>query len=174
MTETTSERSEDTLAGRASPPPALPPAEPPIGTRGVIIGTVLLGVLLLGFAFWANEAGKRAAADAPRIPQITLLTPTDGDVVEGVAALEFHTEAVLRRGPAGWETEGGGLHIHAYVDGVEVMPGSDVIERLDVDLYRWTLGTLNPGSRELRLFWADRRHREIPAGRSATVHVEVR
>jgi len=174
MTETTTERTGDIRGGETPRREVGPPAEPPIGTRGVIFGTVLLGVLLLGFALWANEAGKRAAADAPGIPQISLLSPADGEVVEGVAALEFRTEAVLRRGPAGWETEGGGLHIHVYIDGTYVMPGADSIELLPDGTYRWTLGALPPGTRELRLFWADRFHRELVAGASHAIRVEAR
>jgi hypothetical protein len=179
MTETTTGRTETgstetSRSGVQTPVPAGPPAEPPIGTRGVIFGTVLLGVLLLGFALWANEAGKRAAAEAPRIPAITLLSPDDGDVVEGPVMLEFATETVLRRGPAGWENEGGNLHIHVYIDGTYVMPGAESIELLPDGTYRWTLGVLQPGTRELRLFWADRFHRELVAGASHAIRVEAR
>jgi hypothetical protein len=153
-------------------PQAHGPPEPPIGTRGVIFGTVLLGVLLLGFALWANEAGKRAGAEAPRVPQIVMLSPSEGDEIDGPVVMVFQTPVVLLRGPAGWEADG--LHIHASLDGMELMPGADAIERVDGDTYRWTLGTLPAGTRELRLFWADRRHRELTAGASETVRVRAR
>jgi hypothetical protein len=153
-------------SARPSPPP------PPMSTRGMVVGTILLGLLLLGFALWANEAGKRAGATAPGIPQIELLAPVDGDVVQGPVLLEFQTDVRLQRGPSGWES--GGLHIHAEVDGRELMPGASDIERLDGNRYRWTMRPLEPGTREVRLFWSDRMHRPIPAGASPTVRVQAR
>jgi len=152
--------------------PSHPVPPPPISTRGMVIGTVILGLLLFGFAVWANEAGKRAGSEARMVPEIVLLAPTDGAIVEGIAEVVFETDADLRRGPAGWEIRG--YHIHAAVDGRELMPGADDITRLDGNRYRWAVRPLDPGPRELRLFWSDRQHREIAEGASRTVRVTSR
>jgi hypothetical protein len=162
-----SDRRIDPADGSGRPPPP-----PHMSTRGVVIGTILLGVLLLGFAFWANEAGKRAGAEARSVPSIQLLEPGDGQVVGGVVEIVFETAAELRRGPAGWEARG--LHIHAALDGMELMPGADDVLRLDGNRYRWLVRPLEPGTRELRLFWSDRHHRAIAEGASRTVRIEAR
>jgi hypothetical protein len=148
------------------------PPPPPMSARGVFLGTVLLGVLLLGFGWWANAAGTRAGAEVRAVPQIEILDPQHGAVVQGALELVFRTAVELRRGPTGWESRG--LHIHAEVDGMELMPGADDIARLDDDRYRWRIRPLNPGVREVRLFWSDHNHREIAEGGSRTVRVESR
>jgi hypothetical protein len=160
-------------AGPSGSPGGRPaPPQPPISSRGMLIGTLLLGLLLLGFALWADSAGKQAGAAARRVPQIELLEPTDGQVVQGAVALVFHTPSELRRSPDGWESDG--LHIHASVDGIELMPGADDIRPLGNNRYRWQLRPLPPGERALRLFWSDRLHREIEAGASPAVRVQAR
>jgi hypothetical protein len=162
----TPEQGSDRPHRGAAPPP------PPMSARGVLVGTVVLAALLLGFAWWANEAGLRAGAEARAVPDIVLVEPADGSLVEGSVDLVFETDAELRRGPAGWEVRG--HHIHAAVDGVELMPGADDIARLGGNRYTWRVRPLNPGTRELRLFWSDRNHREIADGASRTVRVESR
>jgi hypothetical protein len=168
MSTSTDPKPPGPSATRSAPPQP----EPPISTRGMLIGTIILGVLLLAFAMWANEAGKRAGAEARAVPEIVWVEPAEGALVEGAAAVVFETAADLRPGPAGWEAAGN--HIHASVDGVELMPGAGDISRLDTNRYQWVIRPLAPGFRELQLFWSDRRHRPIEEGASRTVRIESR
>jgi hypothetical protein len=158
--------------GRPTRQAAPAPVAPPISSTGMLIGTVILGVLLLLFALWANHAGQRAGAEARGAPGLVLLEPRDGEVVTGPIGLVFETAAELRRGPAGWES--GGFHVHAEVDGLEVMPGADDIIRLGDGRFRWVLRPLPPGARELRLFWSDQRHQEVEGSGSPVIRVEAR
>jgi hypothetical protein len=168
-TRTDSATPEPGTGNRPAAPPAPPP---PISARGVFIGTVILAALLLGFAWWANQAGLRGAAAARTAPDIVLLAPHDGAVVQGAVDLLFGTDADLRRGPGGWEARG--FHIHAEVDGVELMPGPNDVTRLDDNRYSWHIRPLAPGAHAVRLFWSDRDHREVAEGASRTVRVESR
>lgn len=173
MSTSTNPNAPDATTPEAPAPDPLPPPQPPIGTRGVVIGTVVLGVLLLLFAMWAEAAGRRVGAEARRLPQLVLLEPADGAVVGDAVGVVFETDVTLRSGPAGWEAPGG-HHIHAAVDGLELMPGPGDITPLDGGRYRWLIRPLSPGTRELRLFWSDRNHREVAEATTPTIRIEVR
>jgi hypothetical protein len=152
--------------------PAGEPITPPISTRGIVIGVVVLAALLVAFALWANAAGQRAAAEAATLPSLQILAPANGDSVDARVELHFQVDADLRRAPEGWSA--GRHHLHAAVDGQELMPGAADISILARDRYIWTFPTLPPGERTIRLFWSDARHRPIPAGASPAVRVHVR
>lgn len=137
----------------------------------MVLGIVVIALFLLGFGLWADRAGQRAAAGAAEPPELSLWQPTDGELVRGAVSLVFSTPAELRYSRAGWGS--GGFHVHAEVNGVEVMPGIDDFARLPDNRYRWVIGPLAPGTHELRLFWSDRRHREVEGTGSPTIRVVV-
>lgn len=161
------------MSSRSTPrDPVGEPITPPVSTRGIIFGTVLLGLLLFGFAFWANSAAQRVGGSTGSLPELLILEPVGGSALAGRVPLVFQVEADLRRAPAGWSA--GSAHLHAAVNGQELMPGATEIEILSRNLYRWTLPALPTGEHTVRLFWSDARHRPIEDGASAPLRIRVR
>jgi hypothetical protein len=148
------------------------PVEPPISTRGIVIGLLIVALLLGGFVVWASTLAVESGRTGGGPPQLILLEPADGSTVAARVALVFEAPVELRRSPAGWES--GGFHVHASIDGRELMPGSSDVERLPGNRYRWTLPPLPTGTREVRLFWSDARHREVAEGATPPITFEVR
>lgn len=150
--------------------PSNSPAQPP---PALIVAFILGGALILGFGFWSGgrERGSKGAADAAP-PGIVLIEPGAGAVHRGAVPLLFETTQSLRLTPAGWGA--GDAHLHAMVDGVELMAGRGDLEEVGPRRYQWTLRRLEPGSHEIRLFWSGADHRPLPDGASAAVVVEIR
>ncbi|CAN5358624.1 hypothetical protein BH23GEM4_BH23GEM4_00340 [soil metagenome] len=135
-----------------------------VGGAMVLLAVVLVVRSLLGFG-----AADASAPAAP--PVITLLAPAAGAVVADPVPLEFRVDADLRPTSGGWGA--GGLHLHAEVDGREVMPGGDAIVRLEGGSYRWTLPIGAPGEHNLRLRWAGAGHRPLATGEIRAVMVRI-
>jgi hypothetical protein len=136
----------------------------------MVFGVIVVVLFLLGFGLWADRAG-RAAGEAAAAPGLVLLAPADGEQVRSPVSLVFQTPAELRPSRDGWGS--GGYHVHAEVNGVEIMPAMHDISRVADDRYTWALRSLPPGPHELRLFWSDRRHREVASSSSPSVRVVV-
>lgn len=130
----------------------------------VLLALVLLVRSLLGFG--ASDEGVRAAP-----PAVTLLAPADGAVVPDPVPLVFRTTADLSPQPGGWGA--GDLHLHAEVDGREVMPGGGDIVRLEGERYKWSLALGASGSYAIRLLWAGPDHRPMPATASPSLRVRI-
>ncbi len=162
----------------SAPPPSAPRPSPPSpagpSVTSTVVGILMVGITVLVLGFWVDaRRGAGAGAGNPvGPPQIVLVEPEAGAVVGSRVPVLFEVPAQLRPGPGGWQT--GRLHIHATVDGRELMPGREDIERVGASRYRWTLPPLQPGAYTLQLFWSDPAHRPIEEGASATVSVEVR
>jgi hypothetical protein len=138
----------------------------------MVAGLILVGALIAGFAFWAGTLTPEAVGAGAGPPRLVLLEPADGAVVVGPIVLVFQVPVELRRTPAGWES--GGFHVHAAVDGRELMPGSTDIVRLADNRYRWTLPPFPSGSRIVHLFWSDARHRPVPDSGTPPLRIELR
>jgi hypothetical protein len=113
-------------------------------------------------------AGAEARADAP---SLVLVSPSTGDTVASPLRLRFTAGDRLALGPMGWASDD--LHLHAYVDGREIMPAAADIVAADDGAFEWTL-RLEPGVRRLRLQWAAMDHGALTAGRSTEITVVVR
>jgi hypothetical protein len=162
----------------SSPPPGepTPPLQPaPRGGDGdagriaAIVGFALGGVLILALGFWLGTRPR-----TPAIPQLTLVEPSPGEVVDQPLVVIFDVAgARIRIGPGGWGY--GTLHLHVWVDELEIMPGPDDIEYVGPPArYRWTLSPVAPGERALRIGWSDIRHRPIEEGASAAARITIR
>lgn len=147
---------------------------PPTGGRPNILPVVITfligGALILTLGFWAGSRERGPAKEI--VPQLTLIEPTDGAVVGQPLELLFEAPARLGMGPGGWGTRR--LHLHALVDGVEIMPAATDIQAVGENRYRWVLSNISPGRHEIRLQWAGLDHRPISEGASETVVIEVR
>jgi hypothetical protein len=151
------------------PPAGYPPSATPRGTTAAAVGIALGGIAILVLGFWLGTRER-----TPAIPQLTLIEPRPGAVVERPVELIFDVHrSRMRVGPGGWGV--GAIHIHAWVDGVEIMPAAADIEYIGAPArYRWRLPRVEPGERSIRIGWSDIQHRELGDGGSGTVEVIVR
>ena len=131
---------------------------------------MVVAALLLMLFGGAGDTTETAEASAP--PQITLLEPTEGEQLAGPVPVVFQLPGRLQPGAGGWHV--GQFHVHASVDGAEFMPGPADIRPVGTYQYRWTLPSLPPGSRTVRLLWSGPDHRPLAEGASAPVTIEVR
>lgn len=135
---------------------------PVIGAFGVIMiaaGVLIGAVRALGPASVTAEA-----------PSLVVIAPAAGDTVATPIELRFIAGDDLALGSMGWAS--GALHLHAWVDGREVMPTAADIRALEDGTFVWTL-PLAPGNRIVQLRWAGMDHSDIEAG-SRAVGVVVR
>jgi hypothetical protein len=136
---------------------------------GWVGGAMVLGALLL---LLFGGPGDEGAAPASPPPGIALESPRNGAVIDGALEVRFRIGGVGERMPGGWGV--GEYHLHAELDGREIMPSPADIRRLPDGAYAWTIGTPSPGEREIRLFWSDRAHRPVAEGATGRVRVTVR
>lgn len=135
-----------------------------------IVVVFLVGAILLVIGLITGR-GSPSAPPASPPDTLTIVTPTDSAAVPAPLAITFATRAPLRVGPMGWQAAG--YHLHALVDGKQVMPGAMDIRALGQDQYRWTLKDVPAGDHTLRLVWARPDHRSIPEGASPEISVTV-
>ena len=145
------------------------------GEGGWSLPDVLLGVLggaMVIFALVAVVMG-RGASDVPVVtpPAVTILTPVEGEVLQGRLEIVFETDEEIFPSPSGWGT--GELHLHLSVDGQEIMAAPEAIVLLQPRRYRWVVPGVTAGDHELRFFWADSTHQRLEGGESETIDVTV-
>ncbi len=154
--------SRDAGARRGTPTRPLAPT---------IILLLVVGGILLAIGLWTG--GNQHAPSAAAAPAaLTILEPADSATVAAPVEITFSTPAPLRLTPMGWQAEH--LHLHAIVDGAEIMPGALDIRALGEDRYRWRLKSVAAGAHDIRLVWARPDHRSIPEGASADVPFTVK
>jgi len=121
------------------------------------------------------------------IPQLTLLEPREGTVVQGPIEFTFEVGGPFRPGPDGWGVgplhihmvQGrreymprfGPLHIHMVQGRREYMPRFDDIRQVAAGRYVWTMPPFADGEHTFRLVWATDTHGAIPDGASEPVTV---
>jgi hypothetical protein len=145
------------------------PPETSDSLTGRIAGLVAVGLFVLLLGFWV--ASREAAVPPPGPEPLVLLEPAEGDVVASPIVLRFRTAAPLDIGRTGWGA--GPYHVHAEVDGREIMPAAADIEPLEDGAYAWTLHRVEPGERAVRLTWSDPAHRVLEQGASRVVRIVV-
>lgn len=142
-----------------------------------LLGAVGIGLVVLAVVFlFVGEGDDGAAAEpasVPPPPVVTLHRPADGEAVSGAFPVEFETGAEMREGPSGWVADGY-YHLHAMIDGSELMAAPGQVRRLGGGRYRWTLPPLPPGEHRVRLQWSGPDHRTIAGGGSPEVRVLAR
>lgn len=144
---------------------AAPFAPPPRRKSDLVYGAVAVVALALALVFFvAGEADTGADGAAP--PPITVIEPRSGAAVSGPFAFVFETPATMTRDSTGWIADGR-YHLHATVSGVELMAGTDDIESIGGNRYRWSIPGLPPGEHRVRLQWSGPDHRTLRAGGSA-------
>ena len=135
--------------------------------RPVIIGITITILMLAGLAYIANQ--RRNVSTSP--PALTIMAPTGGASVDSPLVVHFNSAEPLLLHPTGWGARD--LHLHARINGIELMPSAADIEQRDTG-YLWTMPAVGPGPTTLRLGWADAQHRELRTGASDTVSFIIR
>lgn len=88
------------------------------------------------------------------------LNITSATASAGVVAIRFRVADDFGPQPGGWGSRG--YHIHARMDGRELMPGPQDIRRAEGE-YLWTLpSTVATDAGSIRLFWSDLDHLAVP------------
>jgi hypothetical protein len=135
----------------------------------VIIGMALTCVLLAALGYVANRRGK-VRHEPP--PSLSVITPTTGMAVDSPVLVRFTTGQQLDLRASGWGHDT--YHLHAVVNGVEIMPAAADIVPADSAIYAWTLSGVSRGSTTIYLAWADHAHRPLRQGASDTIQVTIR
>lgn len=137
-----------------------------------LLGSVGVGMMVLAAVMLIRggetDGGARPVAGPPAIE---LLHPLPGASVAGPLAVLFRLDGELVRQPSGWGVDG--LHLHLQLDALELMPAAADVEAVPGGAFRWTVGRLEPGPHDVRLFWSDAAHRPVEGGESRTVEIEV-
>ena len=137
-----------------------------VGALGIIM--VAAGLVVLIVQALTPEREVTAAADVPRI---TLLAPQSGDTIRSPIPVHFSAGDRLALGAMGWTSDD--FHLHAYVDGAEVMPAAADIEAQPDGTFIWHLAA-TPGVRTLELSWAGMHHGALQEGASDQIRIVVR
>lgn len=137
-----------------------------VGGIGAVM--VLAGVVVAAVHALRPEPSSAAAAD---IPAIELLAPQPGDTVAAPIAVHFRAGDRLALGRMGWTSDD--LHLHAYVDGAEIMPAAADIEARRDGTFLWRIPAA-PGAHTLELSWAGMQHGSLREGASGEVRLVVR
>lgn len=135
----------------------------------IAIGMALTGLLLATLAYLASA---RNQVESRAIPQLSITAPVAGAVLDSPLVIRFTSPEPIHLQPTGWGYRR--LHLHAWVNGVEIMPAAADISMLQPGSYSWTLAGIAPGVRRLYVGWADMSHRPITPGGSDTIGVQIR
>lgn len=135
---------------------------------GAIGGAMFLLAIVAGMA---SLLGGEPETLAPATFPLVLVSPQNEASADNPVELVFTTPAPLTQTPMGWGTES--LHLHAAVNGQDVMPGGSDVTSLGGNRYRWKLRVPGPGAYTLRLFWSGPDHAPIAEGASAPAAVRV-
>jgi len=150
--------------------PATPPGVRSVPDRvlGVVGGAMIIAAVLLLLFGGESDGGVPVA---PGAPGLSLIAPAPGSTVENPIEMRFRTDATIQRMPGGWGIDR--LHLHAEVNGRELMPGPTDIERQQDGSYLWRLGNVPTGDLRLRLFWSNEAHQRVTESMSDPVEVRV-
>lgn len=153
MTTTASNAAAPALAKR---PRALPDA---------LLTTVGVAMLLMAVAlFFIGGEGDTTRRPLVAAPVLDLLAPQEGAVIDGPVEMIFSTSRPITAHRDGWGVDD--FHLHAHLDGQEVMPNAAQIVPLEKGRYRWTV-KLPAGAHAVRLYWAGPDHKPLPGGSEA-------
>lgn len=134
-----------------------------------------LGILMVaaGIVVATVQALRHDEVTTPPgdVPAIMLLAPESGDTVDAPIAVRFRAGERLALGPMGWASDD--LHLHAYVDGTEVMPAAADITPQSDGTFVWHVPAI-PGEHALELGWAGMQHGALAEGASREVIIVVR
>jgi hypothetical protein len=140
-----------------------------------LLGLIGGGMLLMAAVLLVTSAiGAISRAGAPSsgpLPELTLHSPVDGALVNAPLTLRFEGGAALAQMRGGWGA--GEYHLHAEIDGREVMPGPRDIRPVGGGLHEWTFGRIESGEYTLRLYWSDTAHRPVSDGATAPVTIRL-
>ena len=150
-----------------------PDAEPARGFSDRLLGFIGGGLLLLALIVAITSLIRGSSSEAQAVPAqpLVLAEPRSGASVQNPVELIFTTPVPLTQTPMGWGAES--LHLHAAVNGQDVMPGGPEITSLGGERYRWMLRVPGLGDYTLQLFWSGPDHAPLAEGASDVIRVRV-
>jgi hypothetical protein len=125
---------------------------------------MIAGAVLMGLSFFAQAERNAPAITAP--PRRIL---TDSAATANPVRLRFVTPASLELTQMGWMA--GDLHLHAGIDGLEIMAGVEDLAHVAADTFVWRLPDPSVGDHVVKLYWADLSHRPVGDSVSSTIRV---
>jgi hypothetical protein len=134
----------------------------------VVFGIVLTCMFLAAIGY---AASKRRAAEADTVPQLALIAPSDGDVVDAILIVRFTASQPITLRSSGWGY--GRFHLHGWINGTAYMPGAADVREAGPNRYEWRLNTTFRGAGQLYLGWADQAHRQWPGGSTAPISIRI-
>lgn len=129
---------------------------------------IVVAVYLLLFG-GPGDGAVEPSSESP--PSVELLRPKTGDTLQ-IVELEVRSGAPLAAQPGGWGS--GGYHLHAELNGREIMPGPADIRRSSPDTYIWALPALAAGTHRISLFWSDASHLPVEGTATPTTSFVIR
>ena len=134
------------------------------------VGLAMIAAAVYLLLFGGPGDSDLASTGPP--PMLEVLEPSAGASVANPLQIRFRVDdAPFTQQPGGWGS--GGYHLHAALDGLEIMPGPTDIQRVDASSYRWTFPPISAGSTSVRLFWSDEGHQPVTRGGDPTFIVVV-
>ena len=137
-----------------------------VGAVGAVM--VVTGIVVAAVQALRPEPSSAAAGD---VPAIEVIAPQPHDTVDAPIAVHFRAGDRLALGRMGWASDD--LHLHAYVDGAEIMPAAADIEARSDGTFVWRIPAA-AGERTLELSWAGMQHGSLREGASGEVRIVVR
>ncbi len=136
-----------------------------------IVVLFVVGAILLIIGLWTGGGGGQRAHSVAQPDSLVIVAPTDSATLPAPLAITFATRAALRAGPMGWQA--GAYHLHALLDGQDLMPGVQDVRAAGAGQFRWTMKNVPAGAHTIRLVWARPDHRSIPEGASQEISITV-
>ena len=136
-----------------------------------IVALFVVGAVLLIIGLWTGGGGGPKARPVAPPDSLVITAPDDSATVPAPLTITFATRAALRAGPMGWQA--GAYHLHALLDGADIMPGTLDVQSAGTGQFRWTLKNVAAGAHTVRLVWARPDHRSIPPGASREISLTV-
>jgi hypothetical protein len=140
----------------------------PRSMRPVMIGVAMTVMFLILLGYLTQKRRQDLAA----VPRLSITTPAPHTVVDTPLVIRFTSSPALQLQPTGWGYDR--MHLHAWLNDQQYMPGATDIHVLDERTFEWILPTAVRGSATLRLRWADAMHRALPEGATEPVTIEIR
>lgn len=142
------------------------------GLRDRLLGWVGLAMIAAAvYLLFFGGPGDAETASAGPPPTFEVLESSAAASPTEPLQIRFRVDAPLRQQPGGWGSDG--YHLHASLDGQEIMPGPADIQRVDGSTYRWTLPRIPPESRSITLFWSDAQHRPVTGTETRPLRLRV-
>jgi hypothetical protein len=139
---------------------------------------LLMTVTLVGLSTGSSLADHQSVKTT--LPPLKIISPTNGATVASPVVVVFETEADVSKMTMDGAMKAGkmdmskaGPHLHVDLDKRVTMPTSNLLSKVGMHRYQYSLGNARPGTHTIRLYWADTKHHK-PLGAVRAIRVTVK